>query len=656
MFERETVERWVECLQELLQGMVRDDQQRVSDLPLLNERQREQVLRQFNATETQLERGRCIHQVFEQQVSRTPDAVAVVYDEQSLSYAQLNARANQVARFLRAQGVRPDTLVGLCAERSPEMIIGLLGILKAGGTYLPLDASYPDRRLAYLVASASPLLVLTQEALQGLSGLAPARRLCLDSQWAEIQPHEVVNLDREQTGLEPEHLAYVIYTSGSTGEPKGVMVEHRSLLNYFAREHEFTDPQETDVFLQKLSVGFDFSVTEVLRPLVVGAKLVVAKPARQIDPQYLASLIDRFGVTYATFVPSLLKQMIPYWRARCSSVRRVACGGEPLSAELVRELYEAARADCRVYNLYGPTETTIAVSHYAVPRSGCRSSVPIGKPISNVLFYVLDGNQFPVPVGVAGELYVGGECLARGYLNEPELTQSKFITNPLGEARAPRLYRTGDLVRWLPEGDLEFIGRVDDQVKVRGYRIELGEIESQLREQEEVGDAVVVVREDSADRGVEERRLVAYVTPRTQLVGYGERSEGSTLLSLDALRSHLKERVPPYMIPAAFVILPRLPLTLNGKVDRKALPAPPAEAYRRGEYEPPQGDIEIALAQIWRALLQVEQVGRQDDFLSSVGTRCWPCRWSRGLERYLSVSSLCRQSSRHPHCHLLPIS
>lgn len=503
------------------------------------------------------------------------------------------------------------------------MVIGLLGILKAGGAYLPLDASYPERRLAYLLASASPLLVLTQQALQGLPGLSAARSLCLDSEWTEISSQEQENPGRDYPGLNPSDLAYLIYTSGSTGEPKGVMVEHRALYNYFLCNHQFTDSTSRDIFLQKMSIGFDMSLGEVLQPLVAGARLVIAKPGGQHDASYLADLIHRYKVTRTGFVPSLLRTLLPHWD-RCGSIDHLVCGGEPLSADLVREFYAVARADCRLYNLYGPTETTIVVSHYTVPRSGCWSTAPIGKPISNVLFYVLDSSRMPVPVGVVGELYVGGECLARGYLNEPELTQSKFIANPLGEARAPRLYRTGDLVRWLPEGVLEFIGRVDDQVKVRGYRIELGEIESHLQQHEKVGEAIVMVREGGAVQGTGEKRLVAYITPKSQRSGYSEHlkraSSGmAASLDVDALHAHLKERVPPYMIPTAFVVLERMPLTANGKVDRRALPSPTSEAYLRGEYAPPQGEIEIALAQIWQELLQAEQVGRLDDFFALGG-------------------------------------
>ena len=597
--------------------MVEDDQRTIGHLQLLNENQRGQIFTKFNATRAHYEHGRCIHDFFEEQVRRAPDALAVVYEDQSLSYAQLNARANQVARFLRTRRVGPDRLVGLCLERGLEMVIGLLGILKAGGAYVPLDSGYPTRRLSYLIGDATPVVVLTQESLQGLCGLSAAEFLCLDSQWAQVHSFEKENLERGSTGVNPDHLAYVIYTSGSTGEPKGVMVEHRSLANLLIGKHEFTEPLQPGVFLQKLSIGFDMSVAEVLRPLVEGAKLIVARPARQTDPQYLASLIDRFGVGYATFVPSLLKQMLPYWSSYCGSVSRVICGGEPLSADLAREFYQSAHSQCRLYNLYGPTETTISISSHAVPRCDYRSNIPIGRPHSNVLFYVLDANRMPVPIGVEGELYVGGECLARGYLNDPDLTHRKFVANPFDEARAPRLYRTGDLVRWLPEGVLEFIGRIDDQVKVRGYRIELGEIESQLREHEAVAEAVVMVREDGASQGGGAKRLVAYVTPGRKRAGQLEYTESSssdisTLLDVDTLRAYLSERVPPYMVPAAFVVLQRLPS--DTKREGGSYRHLTSEAYQRYRYEPPQGEIEITLAQIWEDLLVVERVGRLDDF------------------------------------------
>ena len=709
---------------------------------LLSEDELEKVLRQFNtfgarhiscramgepqsrecASELTHERlgapgdeDRCIHELFEEQVRRAPDAVALVCEavaqrmldsddgatearvlvDRSLSYGQLNARANQLARYLRSQGVGPDQRVGLCMDRGPQMVIGLLGILKAGGAYVPLDPGYPARRLEYLVADAAPVMILTQERLKDLPGLSGARCGCVDSQWEQIQEYGQDNLSREDSGVTPRHLAYVIYTSGSTGEPKGVMASGAASVNRLLAQEQVQAITAQEICCQKTSIGFVDSVFETLGALLGGAPLVVADQEQASDVQQLMRLCSRYGVTRLVSVPSLAQTMLEAGAARdLKGLRSWTLSGEALGAELLRRLREAL-PECRILNLYGSSEVSADATWYdselaadpPQPKGGVPigrplantqvyvldgqaqpvTSVPIGRPLRNTQVYVLDEQGQPAPIGVWGEICVGGRGVARGYLGRPELTAERFVSDPFGEPGG-RLYRTGDVGRWRVDGQLEYQGRLDHQVKVRGYRIELGEIESQLRAHEGVGDAVVMVREDGTgqdtghgtgdstgdgiDPSAGQKRLVAYVTPRSRSPEHLDLTERADTrgaqdqttaavpsnpargqdsspdvtpsvdvesVDVDTLRAYLRERVPPYMVPAAFVVLPRLPLTPNGKVDRTALPTPGVAAYQRDQYEPPQGEVEVALAQIWQSLLSVEQVGRQDDFFQLGG-------------------------------------
>jgi amino acid adenylation domain-containing protein len=502
LFDRQTVEHWMTCFQVLLKSLTSDAYGSVGELPLLSVSDRNLVLKQFNATATPFASEQLIHELFEMQVERTPDAIAVVYEGQSLTYSELNSRANQLARYLRQLGVGPDQLVGICVERSLEMVVGLYGIVKAGGAYVPMDPSYPPDRLAYMLEDAAPKILLSQSQLITRLPKHQARVIVLDLDWERIAEHPVSNIGRS-AGQHSEHLAYMIYTSGSTGKPKGAMNEHCALVNRLQWMQQAYRLGTADHVLQKTPFSFDVSVWEFFWPLISGARLVVARPQGHQDPEYLRTLIDEQGVTTLHFVPSMLQVFLDQYRAgSCRSLRHVVCSGEELSASLQRKFFEAL-PHAQLHNLYGPTEAAIDVTAWECRPDDPSARVPIGYPISNIQMYVLDAVHEPVPIRVAGEIYIGGVGVGRGYLNRPELTSERFIQiEGLG-----RLYKTGDLGRWRADGALEYLGRNDHQVKIRGFRIELGEIEAQIASHPQVKEAVVLAREDVSG----DKRLVAYV-------------------------------------------------------------------------------------------------------------------------------------------------
>jgi amino acid adenylation domain-containing protein len=574
---------------------------------MLSESEERQLLLEWNETQRDYPQGIGLHQLIEQQVERTPESIALVSGQQQLSYRELDARSNQLAHYLRSLGVTPDMPVGVLMERSVEMVVALLSILKAGGAYVPLDPQYPQERLAFMADDAKLPVLLAQRHLIDKLSAHGARVLYLDDDWSEIarqseQPPGVpVNVDQ---------LAYVIYTSGSTGKPKGVMVSHRGIVNRLLWMQEAYGLSVADSVLQKTPFSFDVSVWEFFWPLMTGARLVMARPGGHQDSSYLVDLIAQEQITVLHFVPPMLQIFLEESGLnRCKSVRLVVCSGEALGVELQRRFHE--RMDARLENLYGPTEASVDVTRWSSEASVEREVIPIGRPIANTQMYVLGRRGEVLPVGVEGELFIAGTGLARGYLNRPELTAEKFIPDPLGEQTGGRLYRTGDLARYLPDGNIEFRGRVDHQVKVRGNRIELGEIEAVLAEHEQVREAVVIVREDAAD----DRRLVAYLVAEEDVFKDGERLEPVEL------RRHLKERLPEYMIPSAFVQLAELPLTPNGKVDRRALPPPDGlgQATAAASYRPPQTEVERLLAGVWQEVLRVERVGLFDNFFDLGG-------------------------------------
>jgi amino acid adenylation domain-containing protein len=592
------------ALQSLVEALEREPQKAAMELSILPQDEWQQVVDSFNQTRRAYPRQTLVHRLFEDQVARTPNAVAVTDEKQSLSYAQLSARANQLARGLRAKGVGPDQLVGLCMERSVEMVVGLFGILKAGGAYVPLDPTYPPERLSYMLKDAAPRVLLVQEHLKHKLPNVPCEVLALDAQWDQIASLDRSDLDPSVLGVREDHLAYVIYTSGSTGQPKGAMNEHRGVVNRLLWMQEAYGLSSADVVLQKTPFSFDVSVWEFFWTLLAGARLVMARPEGHKDPAYLMQVIEAQRVTTLHFVPSMLQSFVDHVPSgRCPSLRHVVCSGEELPVALQARLLRQF-PQVQLSNLYGPTEAAVDVTAWECRAEDPSPRVPIGRPIANVRMYVLDRRRRPVPVGVAGEIYIGGVAVGRGYLNRTELTAERFLKDALSAEPDARLYRTGDMGRWRADGVLEYLGRNDDQVKIRGFRIELGEIEAELLKHEAVKDAVVIAREDTPG----DKRLVAYVTARAE-----------STLDLEDLRLRLRSTLPEHMVPSAIVVMEAIPLTASGKRNRRALPAPTADAYIRREYEAPHGEFETMLAQLWQELLQVDRVGRNDNFFELGG-------------------------------------
>jgi amino acid adenylation domain-containing protein len=608
------VDYTITTLHSLVAALEEAPQTLALSLSILPEPERQQVLEGFNASEIAYPERRLIHEVFEEQAQRSPDAGAVTCEERTLTYAELNAKANQVARYLRDRGVGADGIVGLCVERSLELVVGLLGILKSGGAYLPLDPTYPAERLAYMLNDAAPNVLLIQERLREKLPQTAAEVIALDTQWNGISQHSSDNLDATSRELSPRHLAYVIYTSGSTGRPKGVMVEHGNVTRLFAATSAWFNFNERDVWTLFHSFAFDFSVWELWGALLYGGRVVVVPHSIARSPQEFYHLVCDEQVTVLNQTPSAFMNFVDAqaeYAERQNALRVVIFGGEALELRNLQPWATRNGTDRpRLVNMYGITETTVHVTYRSLTQKDIESerSSLIGRPIPDLDTYILDRHRQPVPIGVPGELYVGGAGVARGYLNRPELTQERFIPHPFSTDPQARLYKTGDLGRWRADGTIEYLGRNDTQVKIRGFRIELGEIESRLLHHPEVKEAVVLAREDEPG----EKRLVAYVT-----LGYPSRTEAA--LSAEALRGHVKAALPDHMVPSAFVILKSFPLTPNGKIDRRALPAPELGAYAHRQYEAPQGQVEEILAGIWQGLLRVPRVGRHDHFFELGG-------------------------------------
>src|ERR1043166_5695062 len=591
--EQESARALLRQLRTLLKQMVSQPQQRVLELGLLSGAEAEQLLRDYNQTATDYPREQCVHELFEEQARLRPEAIAVVAGEQRLSYRELNERANQLAHYLRAQGVGPESMVGLCVERTVEMVVGLLGVLKAGGAYVPLDVQYPAARLRYMLGESGARVLLTQERLRELLPESGAHVLSLDSEWEVVAGESRENVT---SGVRAENLAYVIYTSGSTGEPKGVAVPHGAIVR-LVKETDYVQLESKDRVAQVSNISFDAATFEVWGALGNGAQLVLIAKEEALDVERLTRQLREHEVSTMFVTTAWFNQLAQQQQGAFAGVKHLLFGGEAVDVKRVREVVEGNGPE-RLLHVYGPTESTTFATWHEVKEVGT-VTVPIGRGIANTRAYVLDAAQRVVPEGVRGELYLGGDGLARGYLGRPEITAEKFVPDPFSEVGGERLYRTGDIVRWV-DGALEFVGRVDEQVKVRGFRIELGEIEVALKEHEHVSDCVVVVQEDETGK-----RLVAYVVSEEQ--------------SSSELRQYLKERLPEYMVPSVFVSLEQLPLTVNGKVDRKALPdATPHVDHSQG-YQAPRSESESLLASIWAEVLKVPQVGVSDDFFELGG-------------------------------------
>ncbi|HEX6371570.1 MAG TPA: non-ribosomal peptide synthase/polyketide synthase [Longimicrobium sp.] len=596
LFDRATIVRMAGHLGRVLEQVADDADRPIADIALVDGAERAVVVGEWNRTDAAYPADACIHQLFEAQAARTPQAVAVSFDAERLTYAELNARANRLAHHLRRRGVGAEVHAAICMERGVEMVVSMLAVLKAGGAYVPLDPAHPAERLERMLSDSGAAVLLTQDRLRdtvpAAEGVAVVR---VDAEWLAIAAESAAN---PQAGTSPRGLAYVIYTSGSTGTPKGVGIEHRALVNHmawFVRDFGLT---AGDRVLQKTPVVFDASVWEFYAPLLVGGELVMARHDGERDPRYLARTLRDRGITVLQLVPALLRVLLDEPElAACASLRQLFCGGEALPGDLVRRTMDVL-PQLRITNLYGPAECCIDTStHRCAHADGGRAVVSIGRPVSNTRSYVVDAALRPVPVGVPGELCIGGVQVARGYLGRAAMTAERFVPDPFGAGGA-RLYRSGDKVRWRADGVLEYLGRLDEQVKVRGFRIELGEIEATLR-RAGVAECAVVVRADEAG----EKRIVAYVV---------------TAVDADALRTELRRTLPEYMVPAAFVAMETLPLTPNGKLDRKALPAPEFGSAEDA-YVAPRTPVEEAVAAIWGDVLRLERVGVRDDFFALGG-------------------------------------
>lgn len=586
-FDTATITRMLGHFQTLLEGMAANPV-RLHELPILTAAEN-QLLVEWNQTQLEIPQ-QCIHQLFEAQVEKTPDAVAVVFAEQSLTYQQLNQRANQLARYLQKLGVGAEVPVCICVNRSIEMLVGLLGILKAGGAYVPLDPTYPLERLEYIQQDVRSPVLLTQRQLTAQMSSQSAQVVCLDTDWEEIKQQTPENL---ATATKSNNLAYVIYTSGSTGQPKGVEIAHSNVVNFLSAMQQSVGLNQQDVLLAVTTLAFDIAALEIFLPLTIGARVVVASREVASDGVQLSDLLNNSQATVMQATPATWRILLSVgWQG--SKHLKILCGGEALSRQLANQLLPQCHG---LWNLYGPTETTIWSTVEQVEWG--EDIVPIGRPIGNTYIYILDSNLQPTPIGVPGELYIGGAGVARGYWQRPELTTQRFIINPFLFQPDQRLYKTGDLVRYRSDGKIEYIGRLDYQVKIRGFRIELGEIEAVLAKHSDVQQVVVIAKQDS---------LIAYVVS----------CSGQTV-TVSELRDFLKQKLPYYMVPQAFVFLDSLPLTPNGKVNRNALADVDTPiANFNDAFVPPRNAIEEVLAGIWAKILGVE-LGIHDNFFDLGG-------------------------------------
>lgn len=624
LFDAETIKRMVGHFQTLLEGIVADPDVRLGSLPFLT--QAEERLR-VERIETKVEfpRDKCLHELFEAQAVRTPNAIALVFEKQQLTYAELNARANQLAHYLIRLGVGPETLVGMCMERSLRMVISLLGILKAGGAYVPFEPTYPKERLAFMLQDTKTPVLLTEKSLVERIPSHQAKVICLDTDWNQIAQEST---EDPVSGVMGGNLAYVIYTSGSTGTPKGVLVDHHNVVRLFEATDKWFHFDQKDVWTFFHSYAFDFSVWELWGALLYGGRLVLVPYWVSRSPEAFYELLCTEQVTILNQTPSAFRQLIQAEKSlpgpKGLALRFIIFGGEALELESLKPWFDCHPDQSpRLINMYGITETTVHVTYFPLSSDLRATGSPIGVKIPDLSVHILNSYMRPVPEKVAGEMFVGGAGLGRGYLNRPELTAERFIPNSFGNEEGGRLYKTGDLARYLPDGNLEYVGRADHQVKIRGFRIELGEIEAVLRQQPAVQDVSVVAREDAPG----EKLLVAYIVPQSnsdlprEPGKYPQPEEAlSTSDLIRELRSFLKERLPEYMVPSAFVLLAALPLTPNGKVDQRALPIPTNQRpVLETDYAEPKSGLEQTIAGIWQEVLNVERVGIHDNFFDLGG-------------------------------------
>ncbi|HEX7893580.1 MAG TPA: amino acid adenylation domain-containing protein, partial [Terriglobales bacterium] len=608
LFDLSTIERMAEHFQTLLAAVAAKPAARISDLPLLGQAERNKLLVEWNATASDYPRV-CVHELFAQQAARTPNAVAVEMGSEKIRYAELNARADLVAQHLRAEGVGPEKLVGIYLERSIEMVVALLAVLKAGGAYIPLDPAYPPERIGFILDDAGVEIVLTESDL--LASVPPTQAKKLDVRALLKSP--APNNAPAATASRPENLAYVLYTSGSTGKPKGVQITHANLVNFLVSMQREPRLTADDTLLAVTTLSFDIAGLEIYLPLTTGARILLATRAEASDGRLLLEQIGLRRPTVMQATPATWRMLIEAgWQG--TKNLKVLCGGEALPADLAALLLPRCS---ELWTMYGPTETTIWSSVYRV-REVNWTAAPVGRPIANTQMYVLDANGRPTPIGVPGELYIAGDGVARGYFRRPELTAEKFLHDPFSAQPDARMYRTGDLARFLPDGNIQYLGRTDFQVKIRGFRIELGEIESLLAQHPAVQQTVVAAREDSPG----DKRLVAYIVPKS----------GEHLSTTDA-RAYLRQNLPDYMLPSVVMELEALPLTPNGKVDRKALPKPEVPVRDAQSLIPPRDALESQLLEIWKKILQTQSIGITDNFFDLGGHSIMAARLVMEMEK-----------------------
>jgi amino acid adenylation domain-containing protein len=614
LYEQSTIERYLGYFRRLLGAMVADDRQKVDRLPMLGQEERQQLLYEWNATEVEYPRDKCVHELFEEQVERTPNVTAIAYQEQALTYGELNRLANRLAHCLRGLGVRPDERVAICAGRGLEMVVGLLAVLKAGGAYVPLDPAFPAERLRFMIEDSAPVVLLTQTRFENsFMGSGDGRPIVMldgeEAGWMILDGDHNPRFDEtrfDKIEVTAQNLACIIYTSGSTGTAKGVGVQHGGIVNLV---HDWTTRFGNRVRRDGLqaslwtSFGFDVSIFELFAGFYLSATVNIVPEQIRGDLRALSDWFVAHRIAFGYLPPFFIRDAqhadppIPPL-----PLELVLVGVEPSTESALYQLQKNTPG-LQIVNGYGPAETTVFSTTYPEIKNRSRNT-PIGRPLANTRIYILGAHGEPVPVGVTGELYIGGAGVARGYLSRPELTAERFVRDPFTAEAGARMYRTGDLGRWLADGNIEFLGRNDFQVKIRGFRIELGEIEARLREHEGVQEAVVLAREDTPG----DKRLVAYYTVSEQ-----------SSVGAQELRAHVAAKLPEYMVPSAYVKLESLPLTPNGKLNRKALPAPEGDAYGVRQYEAPRGAIEELLAGIWAELLHLKRVGRHDNFFELGG-------------------------------------
>lgn len=634
VLDKVAIDRMWEQFEALLNDIAVSKDRSIAELSIIPEKELKKLLIEWNNTITKYPDNICLHQLFEAQVERAPEAVAVVFEGKQLTYRELNCRANQLAHYLQSLGVGPDVPVGIFMERSLEMVIGIYGIIKAGGAYVPLDPEYPQERLAFMIKEARATVLLTQKHLSASLSKCDAKIICLDDDWSTIAKESSRNL---AAGIKPENLAYVIYTSGSTGTPKGVMNIHRGICNRLLWMQDTYQLTGEDRVLQKTPFSFDVSVWEFFWPLLIGARLIVARPGGHKDSNYLVRVIQEQGISTIHFVPSMLQVFLDEKDVeKCLSLKRVICSGEALPYELQERFF--AKLGAELHNLYGPTEAAVDVTYWECQRESDLRTVPIGRPIANTQIYILDPRLQPVPIGTPGELHIGGIQVARGYLNRPDLTAEKFIPDPFSKQPGAHLYKTGDLARYLPNGAIEYLGRIDYQVKIRGLRIELGEIEAVLSGHKAISQVVVVARENQSH----DKQLVTYFVPKLD-----------SGVTVDEFRQYLQTRLPEYMIPQHFVKLDTLPLTSNGKVDRRALPAPQEDRQKDETYVAPRNEVERIIVGIWQELLQVKNVGIYDNFFGLGGHSLLLIRMRNRLQECFHKELSIVEMFRHPTIDML---